>query len=87
MKGKLAPSAWIAEVTVRQSSPRAPFHDAQVVGPFQVLNSLRLTVKATNSEDYTTALQHLNKGGDVLAQIFSKEMTTQRTNLLLFISS
>ena len=36
-----------------------PFHDAQVVGLYRVSNPLRLTVLNANSEDYTTAPQHL----------------------------
>ena len=36
-----------------------PCHDAQVVGPYRDSNSLRLTVLAAMSEDYTTAPQHL----------------------------
>ena len=36
-----------------------PRHDAQVVGPYQDSNPLRLTVLAAMSEDYTTAPQHL----------------------------
>ena len=36
-----------------------PCHDAQVVGNNRVSNAFRLTGLASNSEDYTTALQHL----------------------------
>ena len=36
-----------------------PCHDAQVVGPYRDSNTLRLTVLAAMSEDYTTAPQHL----------------------------
>ena len=36
-----------------------PCHDAQVVGPYQDSNPLRLTILAAMSEDYTTAPQHL----------------------------
>ena len=36
-----------------------PCHDAQVVGPYQDSNPLRLTVLAAMSEDYTKATQHL----------------------------
>ena len=36
-----------------------PCHDAQLVGPYRDSNPLRLTVLAAMSEDYTTALQHL----------------------------
>ena len=36
-----------------------PCHDAQVVGPYQDSNPLRLTILAAMSKDYTTAPQHL----------------------------
>ena len=36
-----------------------PCHDAHVVGSYRVSNPLRLIVLAANSEDYTTAPQHL----------------------------
>ena len=36
-----------------------PCHDAQVMGLYRDSNPLRLTVLAAMSEDYTTALQHL----------------------------
>ena len=36
-----------------------PCHDAQVVGLYQGLNPLRLTILTAMSEDYTTAPQHL----------------------------
>ena len=36
-----------------------PCHDVQVVGSYRASNPLRLTVLAAKSEDYTTALHHL----------------------------
>ena len=36
-----------------------PCHDAQVMGSYRGSNTLRLTVLAPKSEDYTTAPQHL----------------------------
>ena len=42
-----------------QIEPATPCHDAQVVGSRRVSNSLRLTVLAAMSEDYTTAPQNL----------------------------
>ena len=39
----------------------APFHDVLVVGLLQGSNSVRLTVPAAKSEDYTTERRHLKK--------------------------
>ena len=61
MKGQLrfsAPSAGTAEIDLIESA--TPCHDAQVMGPYRDTNALRLNVLAANSEDYTTAPQHLN---------------------------
>ena len=62
MKVKLrfsAPSARIAEI-VDLIGSAIPCHDAQVVGSYQVSNSLclTLTMLAAKSEDYTNASQH-----------------------------
>ena len=37
-----------------------PFRDANVAGFYQVSNTLRLTVLAAKSEDYTTEQQHFH---------------------------
>ena len=66
MKAKLrflAPSAGVGEVAKRYNRVRDPlsFHDAQEVGPYRVSNQLRLTVVTAKSEDYTSALQNLQR--------------------------
>ena len=44
----------------RANRVRTLCYDPQVVGPYRVLKPLRLTVLTANSEDYTTAPQHLH---------------------------